>query len=175
MSLLPATSHANPTTPFWASASGGGGGPVIVRPGQTGSTSGGFLPFGDSYTMFYIDIPTEIAVGDDFIFQCVMNLEDSDSEVSPWTGNYSYVAVYNDDDKTWGVSGSTSAFNDGTGYSSTPDVTLTLVGHRGTNATPINILFINKIISTGFAVLNGNISGITFTKIGTGLVYTPPP
>ena len=26
MSLLPATSHANPTTPFWASASGGGGG-----------------------------------------------------------------------------------------------------------------------------------------------------
>lgn len=26
MSLLPCTSHANPTTPFWASASGGGGG-----------------------------------------------------------------------------------------------------------------------------------------------------
>ena len=28
MSLLPATSHANPTTPFWATAGGGGGGGV---------------------------------------------------------------------------------------------------------------------------------------------------
>lgn len=28
MSLLPATSHANPTTPFWAT--GGGGSPVVV-------------------------------------------------------------------------------------------------------------------------------------------------
>ena len=33
MSLLPATSHANPTTPFWATAGSGGGGgtdPVVI-------------------------------------------------------------------------------------------------------------------------------------------------
>jgi hypothetical protein len=29
MSLLPSTSHANPTTPFWASSTGGGGGGVV--------------------------------------------------------------------------------------------------------------------------------------------------
>jgi hypothetical protein len=29
MSLLPATSHANPTTPFWAKAGGGGGSTVV--------------------------------------------------------------------------------------------------------------------------------------------------
>ena len=168
MSILVKEDYANPETPLWASAS-----PLIVLPIQSGSSSGGFIPFGDSYTMFYIDIPSEIAVGDDFIFQCVMILDDSDSEVTPWTGNYSYVAVYNDDDKTWGVTGSTSAFNDGTGYASTPDVTLTLVGHRGTNASPINILFINRIISTGFSVINGVISSITFTKIGSGLVISP--
>lgn len=40
MSLLPATSHANPTTPFWAVAgSGGGGGGAILIEGNTGLVS----------------------------------------------------------------------------------------------------------------------------------------
>jgi len=174
MSILVKEDYVNPEIPLWASASGGGGGgPLIVLPTQSGSVSGGYLAFGANYTMYYINIPTEIAVGDDFVFQCVMILDDYDSEVSPFTGNYSYIATYTDADKNWAVASSTSAFNDGTGYASTPDVTLTLMGHRGESASPINIIFINRIMSTGFSVNGATISNITFTKVGSGLVISP--
>ncbi len=43
MSLLPATSHANPTTPFWASASGGGGGGAQSVAGTVGGTQSSTL------------------------------------------------------------------------------------------------------------------------------------
>jgi hypothetical protein len=49
MSLLPATSHANPSTPFWSTSGGGGGGGATA----TGTNNGGVVvPIVDAFTEY---------------------------------------------------------------------------------------------------------------------------
>lgn len=177
MSLLPCTSHRDPDHPFWASASGGGGGgggPVIDYPGQSGGSTA-MLSFNDSQTVYAIPFPSGIAVGDDFIFQTTLEIDDFDTDVGPpYSGLVEYIAVYNDDDRTWGVTNTTyleATLGFPTVYA---PVVLTLVGHRGENASDVNIIVRSKIQQTPFQILNLLMNGTTFTKIGTGYVPVPP-
>ncbi len=175
MSLLPATSHANPTTPFWASAGsggGGGGGPVIVLADLSGGTTS-MLPFNDSAPLFSIPFPSGIAVGDDFIFQITLTIDDFDYDTPPTlTGMMEFVAFFSDDDRTWGIT-NTTYIGGASGLPTTfSPVTLTLVAHRGENASDMNIYFRNKVQQSDFQILNALAGQITFTKIGTG--YVPP-
>ena len=177
MSLLPATSHANPTTPFWASASGGGGGggPVVVVEDLTGGTTS-MLTFNDTEEIFSFPFPTGVEEGDDFILQVTMLLDDYDQATAgDFSGLLEFIALFNDDDKLWGVTNSTYIAQT-TGFPTTySPVALTLVAHRGVNASNISLVFRNKVQQTNFQILNITATQITLTKIGTGLVYTPPP
>jgi hypothetical protein len=175
MSLLPCTSHRDPTHPFWAVAGGGGGGgggPVIVLADLTGATTT-MIPYGDSAPLFSIPFPSGIAVGDDFIFQITLTIDDFDYDTPPTlTGMMEFIAFFTDDDRTWGVT-NTTYIGVTSGLPSTySPVVLTLVAHRGANATDMNIYFRNRVQQSDFQILNGLAGQITFTKIGTG--YVPP-
>lgn len=169
MSLLPATSHANPTTPFWASASGGGGGPVISLPLQNGSTPP--LPPGDSATITTINFPAEIQFGDDFILQASINLNDFD--VSPggtYAGALEFIFFYTSDVKNWASTSSVYFAN-----SVSPGTTLTLTGYREASSSSIALVVVNRVPGQDVELIDVIVQEITFTRVGTGLVYTPPP
>lgn len=170
MSLLPATSHANPTTPFWASAGsggGGGGGPIIYLPPQNASTPP--ITSGDTYTVTTIDFPAEIQFGDDFIFQVTINLNDFDvSPVGAYAGALEFILFYTSDVKNWA---STGSIYFATGV--TPGLTLTLTGYREASSSSIAVVVVNKVPGKDVELLDVILQEILFTRVGTG--YVPPP
>lgn len=172
MSLLPATSHANPTTPYWAvagSGGGGGGGPVILLPSV--STSGPLInPYG-TYTLFTFPLPDEIAVGDDFIFSATLYINDWDNTNTTFSGNIQY-NVYTSDDVTSYNGYANTQFErpdvlGNTLYAENVDVRLT--ANRGENSTGIQISYQNRT-NTQFEFLSIYLNNITFVKVGTGVI-----
>lgn len=70
MSLLPATSHANPTTPFWSTSGGGGGGGATA----TGTTNeGAVVPIVDAFTEYTPLTYSTSGVGTYVITACFKN------------------------------------------------------------------------------------------------------
>ena len=63
MSLLPSTSHANPTTPFWATAGSGGGGGGVVPIGFSVVPTSVTYSSVERFTLETIAVPTPTTDG----------------------------------------------------------------------------------------------------------------
>jgi hypothetical protein len=84
MSLLPATSHANPTTPFWASASGGGGNaPSLVS--ATFAKIAYNPPDDGGYVIYTLNCPAN-AVAGDYVIQANYNYFGGDVQTNTTFG-----------------------------------------------------------------------------------------
>jgi hypothetical protein len=174
MSLLPATSHANPTTPFWAvagSGGGGGAGPVILK--QSINRSDGFTtvnPY-QSEVLFTFPLPDEIAVGDNYIFSATIYINDWDNANSQFWGNVTYGVNVSDDFTSYSGYASTPFQKptelDNTFYDESVDIRLT--ANRGANSNDMSISWQNRT-NTPFNFLSLSLNNITFIKLGTGVI-----
>ena len=173
MSLLPATSHANPTTPFWASASGGGGGgagPVILLPGLNVSSLPTVNPY-ESQVLFTFPLPNEIAVGENYIFSAILYINDWDNANSQFFGNITYGVNVSDDFTSYSAYANTQFEKPialgNTLYSESVDIRLT--ANRGENSNDMVISWQNRT-DTPFNFLSLYLNNITFIKLGTGVI-----
>lgn len=173
MSLLLNESHANNTTPLWASAGSGGGGsnyPIIP---VTFSDPGGIsLSALQSSVVGVIPIPAQIQPGDNILFSTVIEINvDTSVNTNNLFGNLKFTAEFSDDDGTKQGYTNLSVFQYTPDGISTPGlnfIQLTLIAPVGNNPSDISILVDNitndQVAINSFVSSNGYIQ-----KLGTGI------
>lgn len=183
MSLLPATSHANPTTPFWAvagSGGGGGGGPVDLL-ADINVTSLGSIAYNDTVLITTIPIPASITTNDAFLIDLQVLPIDIGISLDtggtyPLIGNLEYVVYYTTSSPP-GSWGNTSSIYSGRKSFAIDAVlsplSVTIVAYLGDDPTDVQVILRNKIPESLVTVNDITIGRISFTKIGTGLLYSP--
>ena len=182
MSLLPATSHANPTTPFWAVAGSGGGGTTgpLIRVPDANPTTTTPISYNQTTPLYDFVIPNEIAVGDVFVFQATFQPNDydynaGDPALAPY-GSLFYKLSYEIDanpNAFLNLNSVNTMYRAETSLQIQP-TTITFVGYKNDNFAPISLTIGNLMYGLELYYYNLVISNISFTKIGTGYVPLPP-
>lgn len=181
MSLLPCTSHANPTTPFWSTGGGGGGGgsldanQFVVNTAVT--FSGDIFDFIPSSTI-QVSLPYDLFPTGERWYEVSFNVYCGETGVEDTTATTCSIVVYNSDPNyTYPASYHQLIVSGGAPFNATSVKARLFVGSDPTSYD-VYVDFTNQGQNGGNAGnithLVYNIDGFSSLCLGPGTVIAPP-